>query len=119
MVRDLFPPAQAQRVYEPDHHLLWHRPGHCPHDWRRIHCSRQLAVHLWLPVHRHCRVYNWRLLPESLPPAKRQPFDLKNLMRGYWQLCTSLRFLLLAAASGVPFNGMFIYILSAPTFLGA
>ena len=28
------------------------------------------------------------------------------------------RFLLLALASGVPFNGMFLYVLSAPVFLG-
>ena len=38
-----------------------------------------------------------RLLPESLPPEKRQAFDVRNLMRGYWQLCSSPRFLLLAA----------------------
>ena len=29
-----------------------------------------------------------------------------------------LLFLLLALASGVPFNGMFLYVLSAPAFLG-
>jgi MFS transporter, DHA1 family, multidrug resistance protein len=39
-------------------------------------------------------------------------------MRGYWQLGSSPRFLLLALASGVPFNGMFLYVLSAPAFLG-
>ncbi|KAB2893849.1 MAG: multidrug effflux MFS transporter, partial [Burkholderiaceae bacterium] len=36
----------------------------------------------------------------------------------YWQLCSSPRFLLLALASGVPFNGMFLYVLAAPAFLG-
>ncbi len=39
-------------------------------------------------------------------------------MRGYWQLGSSPRFLLLALASGIPFNGMFLYVLSAPAFLG-
>ena len=39
-------------------------------------------------------------------------------MRGYWQLGSNPRFLLLALASGVPFNGMFLYVLSAPAFLG-
>jgi DHA1 family bicyclomycin/chloramphenicol resistance-like MFS transporter len=43
---------------------------------------------------------------------------VRNLMRGYWQLGSSPRFLLLALASGVPFNGMFLYVLSAPAFLG-
>lgn len=61
---------------------------------------------------------NARFLPESLPAEKRQPFHVKPLMRGYWVLCTDPRFLLLALASGVPFNGMFLYLLSAPSFLG-
>jgi DHA1 family bicyclomycin/chloramphenicol resistance-like MFS transporter len=39
-------------------------------------------------------------------------------MQGYWQLGLDPRFLLLALASGVPFNGMFLYVLSAPVFLG-
>jgi hypothetical protein len=34
------------------------------------------------------------------------------------QLGADPRFLALALASGVPFNGMFLYVLSAPTFLG-
>jgi MFS transporter, DHA1 family, multidrug resistance protein len=48
----------------------------------------------------------------------RQPFNVRNLMQGYWQLGASPRFLLLALASGVPFNGMFLYVLAAPAFLG-
>ena len=54
-------------------------------------------------------------------PARRRsasPSTCGNLMRGYWQLGASPRFLLLALASGVPFNGMFLYVLSAPVFLG-
>ena len=39
-------------------------------------------------------------------------------MRAYWQLGLDPRFLLLALASGIPFNGMFLYVLSAPVFLG-
>nr|MBP9953212.1 MFS transporter [Ottowia sp.] len=58
------------------------------------------------------------LLPETLHVQDRQPFQVRNLMRGYWQLLTDARFLLLALASGVPFNGLFLYVLSAPAFLG-
>jgi DHA1 family bicyclomycin/chloramphenicol resistance-like MFS transporter len=61
---------------------------------------------------------NFRLLPETLHVTQRQPFNVRNLMQGYWQLGSSPRFLLLAFASGVPFNGMFLYVLSAPAFLG-
>jgi DHA1 family bicyclomycin/chloramphenicol resistance-like MFS transporter len=43
---------------------------------------------------------------------------VRNLMQGYGQLTSNPRFLLLALASGVPFNGMFLYVLSAPAFLG-
>jgi DHA1 family bicyclomycin/chloramphenicol resistance-like MFS transporter len=39
-------------------------------------------------------------------------------MQGYWELCSNPRFLLLALASGIPFNGMFLYVLCAPEFLG-
>ena len=42
----------------------------------------------------------------------------RNLLRGYWELGSSPRFLMLALASGIPFNGMFLYVLSAPVFLG-
>src|SRR5256885_16726268 len=52
---------------------------------------------------------NWRFLPESLPQAQRQPFRFKPLMHGYKELCSDPRFVLLAFASGVPFNGMFLY----------
>jgi len=55
---------------------------------------------------------------ETLHTTHRQPFEVKGLMRGYLELGLNKRFLLLALASGVPFNGMFLYVLSAPAFLG-
>jgi len=63
-------------------------------------------------------VANWKLLPETLHEEHRQSFHVRHLMRGYRDLCSDPRFLLLALASGVPFNGMFLYVLSAPAFLG-
>jgi DHA1 family bicyclomycin/chloramphenicol resistance-like MFS transporter len=61
---------------------------------------------------------NYFYLPETLQRADRQQFHPKNLMAGYWQLGSDPRFVLLALASGIPFNGMFLYVLSAPVFLG-
>ena len=61
---------------------------------------------------------SWRLLPETLHHTQVQPFHPAHLLKGYWEMFTSPRFLALALASGVPFNGMFLYILSAPAFLG-
>ena len=69
-----------------------------------------VGVALWLA--------NYKLLPETLHVSQRQAFNVRNLMRGYWQLGSSPRFLLLALASGIPFNGMFLYVLAAPAFLG-
>jgi DHA1 family bicyclomycin/chloramphenicol resistance-like MFS transporter len=61
---------------------------------------------------------SWRLLPETLHRTQVQPFHVAHLLKGYWEMFSSPRFLALALASGVPFNGMFLYILSAPVFLG-
>jgi MFS transporter, DHA1 family, multidrug resistance protein len=60
---------------------------------------------------------NYKLLPETLSDADRQPFNLRNLFRGYREVSSSGKFWLLALASGIPFNGMFLYVLSAPAFL--
>ncbi len=61
---------------------------------------------------------NFHLLPETLHHTHRQPFNMRNLLRGYLQLGRDPRFLMLAIAVGVPINGAFIYIVSAPVFLG-
>jgi DHA1 family bicyclomycin/chloramphenicol resistance-like MFS transporter len=80
-------------------------------DWHSIFWFlAAIGVALWIA--------NWKLLPETLHATQRQPFNVRNLMRGYWQLGANPRFIALAFASGVPFNGMFLYVLSAPTFLG-
>ena len=61
---------------------------------------------------------NYRWLPETLHPSQRQSFHPANLLRGYLQLGRDPRFLLLAVAVGVPINGTFMYLMSAPVFLG-
>ena len=55
---------------------------------------------------------------QELHRDQKQPFNVRNLLHGYWALGGSPRFLMLALASGIPFNGMFLYVLSAPVFLG-
>ena len=63
-------------------------------------------------------VSNWRLLPETLHSNMVQPFNVGALMREYWRLCSSPKFMMLVLASGIPFNGMFLYVLATPVFLG-
>jgi DHA1 family bicyclomycin/chloramphenicol resistance-like MFS transporter len=40
------------------------------------------------------------------------------LMRGYWSLVSSARFVALVLVSVLPFNGFFLYVLSSPEWLG-
>jgi MFS transporter, DHA1 family, multidrug resistance protein len=120
VVRDMFPPADAQKVMSQITIYFGVAPAVAPiiGGWLLVNAGWHaifwfltgVGVVLWLG--------NWRLLPETLHVTHRQPFNVRNLMQGYWDLLTSPRFLLLALASGVPFNGMFLYVLSAPAFLG-
>jgi DHA1 family bicyclomycin/chloramphenicol resistance-like MFS transporter len=120
VIRDMFPPADAQRVMSQVTIYFGVAPAVAPiiGGWLFVHADwhsifwflAAIGVALWIA--------NWKLLPETLHATQRQPFNVRNLMRGYWQLGANPRFIALAFASGVPFNGMFLYVLSAPTFLG-
>ncbi len=120
VIRDMFPPADAQRVMSQVTIYFGVAPAVAPvvggflfvHvDWHAIFWFLTgVGVLLWAG--------NYKLLPETLHLSHRQPFEVRNLLRGYWQLGSNPRFLMLALASGIPFNGMFLYVLSAPVFLG-
>ena len=120
VVRDMFEPSQAQRVMSQITIFFGIAPAIAPliGGWLYVHLGwhsvfwflTAFGVALWWA--------NYKLLPETLHITQRQPLRVANLLQGYWQLGLDPRFLLLALASGVPFNGMFLYVLSAPAFLG-
>ncbi len=120
VIRDMYPPSQAQKVMSQVTIFFGVAPAIAPMigGWLLIHSNWHtifwflavIGVLLWVAI--------YRLLPETLHIDQRQSFEVKNLMAGYWKLGSDPRFILLALASGVPFNGMFLYILSAPVFLG-
>jgi DHA1 family bicyclomycin/chloramphenicol resistance-like MFS transporter len=120
VIRDMYPPAQAQRVMSQVTIFFGVAPAIAPiigawlyvgFGWRSVFGFLALVgLALW--------VANWRALPETLHPQQAQPFNVRNLFRGYAQLLGHRDFMLLALASGIPFNGMFLYVLSAPAFLG-
>lgn len=120
IIRDMFAPSQAQQVMSQVTLFFGVAPAIAPivGGWLLIHLNWHaifwflagVGVLLW------CANYRW--LPETLHAEQRQPFHVKHLLAGYWQLGTDPRFVLLALASGIPFNGMFLYVLSAPVFLG-
>ena len=120
IIRDLYPPAQAQKVMSQVTIYFGIAPAVAPivGGWLFVHLGWHSVFWFLTGIGAVLWAVNLRYLPESLAPAERQPFEVRHLMRGYWQLGSSARFLLLALASGVPFNGMFLYVLSAPAFLG-
>jgi DHA1 family bicyclomycin/chloramphenicol resistance-like MFS transporter len=120
IIRDMFPPADAQRVMSQVTIYFGVAPAVAPlfggwlfvgAGWHAIFWLLVLlSAALWLAV--------WRTLPETLHAQQRQPVHIAALLRGYMQMGANPRFLMLALASGIPFNGMFLYVLSAPTWLG-
>jgi len=120
LIRDLYKPADAQRMMSQVTLFFGIAPAVAPlfggvlFAWLGWHAIfwmlAVLGAALWAVTAR------W--LPETLPAAQRQPLNVGNLMRGYAQLLRNPRFMALVFASGVPFNGMFLYVLSAPVWLG-
>lgn len=120
VIRDMFPPDQAQKVMSQVTIYFGVAPAIAPiiGGWLFVHLGWHSIFWFLTGVGVLLFTANWKLLPETLHVTQRQPFNARNLLRGYWQLGASPRFLLLALASGVPFNGMFLYVLAAPAFLG-
>ena len=120
VIRDLFAPHDAQRVMSQVTIWFGIAPAVAPLiggwllvgiDWHAIFWFMAvLGVALLLLM--------WCWLPESLHPSQRQSLHPVHLLRGYWQMGASPRFLALALSSGVPFNGMFLYVLASPAWLG-
>ena len=120
VIRDMYPPTEAQKVMSMVTMFFGMAPMVAPLvggllfvyvGWRSVFWFlAAVGAALWIA--------NQRLLPETLHGAQRQALNVRNLMLGYRQLGSNRRFLALALAGGVPFNGMFLYVLSAPVFLG-
>ncbi len=120
VIRDMFPPEDAQRVMSQVTIYFGVAPAIAPimGGWLYVHLGWHSIFWFLTLIGVGLFIANWRLLPETLHVTQRQSFAVGHLMRGYWQLGSSPRFVALAFASGVPFNGMFLYVLSAPAFLG-
>jgi DHA1 family bicyclomycin/chloramphenicol resistance-like MFS transporter len=120
MIRDLFGPEDAQRLMSLVTLFFGLAPAIAPiiggflfvgFGWRSIFWFLA-AVGLLLVV------VSWRFLPETLPETGRQSFHPMALLKGYEEVGINVRFLLLSLAVGFNFNAFFLYIVSAPVFLG-
>jgi len=120
VIRDMFPPSDAQRVMSQVTIYFGVAPAVAPMvgGFLFVHAGWHSIFWLLTGVGVVLFVLNWKVLPETLHESDRQPFNAANLFRGYWRLASNPRFLMLALASGIPFNGMFLYVLSTPVFLG-
>ncbi len=120
MIRDLFPPHDAQRLMSMVTLFFGLAPAVAPViggwlvvglGWRAIFWFLAVVGALLVGL-------GWRALPETLAPAARQSFHPLALLKGYREVGIHLRFLVLSLAVGFNFNAFFLYILSAPVFLG-
>jgi DHA1 family bicyclomycin/chloramphenicol resistance-like MFS transporter len=120
IIRDMFPPADAQRVMSQVTIYFGIAPAVAPMFGGFLFAHADWHAIFWLLVVLGAALFlsMWRWLPETLDRPARQPFDAGNLLRGYTQMMRSPRFMALVLASGIPFNGMFLYVLAAPVFLG-
>jgi DHA1 family bicyclomycin/chloramphenicol resistance-like MFS transporter len=120
IIRDMFPPSEAQRVMSQVTIFFGVAPAIAPMvgGFLFVHADWHSIFWFLVLVGVALLVSNWRLLPETLHEKDRHRFHVGELMRGYRQLVINRRFVLLALASGIPFNGMFLYVLAAPVFVG-
>ena len=119
IVRDLYDGAAAQRLMAQITMMFALAPAIAPviggwlqtfFGWRSVFAFLVVSTAaLWLAC--------WKLLPETLPPEKRQSLRPSYLAATYWQVMSSPAFLFVCAALSLNFAGFFIYVLSAPVFL--
>lgn len=119
IVRDLFDGPPAQRLMARITMMFALAPAVAPviggwlqswFGWRSVFAFLALiTLVLWLAC--------WRLLPETLAPARRQSLHAGYLGRTYWKVLASPPFLFACGALSLNFAGFFIYVLSAPVFL--
>ena len=120
MIRDLFGAEDAQRLMSLVTLFFGLAPAIAPIiggwlfvalGWRSIFWFLAGVGVLLIAV-------GWRFLPETLPAKSRQSFHPIPLLKGYEEVAINVRFLLLSLAAGFNFNAFFLYIVSAPVFLG-
>ncbi|MEI7611501.1 MAG: multidrug effflux MFS transporter [Betaproteobacteria bacterium] len=119
IVRDLYDGPAAQRLMSHITMMFAIAPAIAPviggrlqfwFGWRSVFVFLVLMTFiLWLAC--------WRLLPETLPPERRQSMHAGYLGRTYWKVLTSPVFMLACGGLAFNFAGFFIYIMSAPVFL--
>ncbi len=120
MIRDLYGPEDAQRLMSLVTLFFGLAPAVAPiiGGWLFVGLGWRSIFWFLALVGVALVAAGWRFLPETLAPANRQPFHPVALLKGYEEVGINLRFLLLSLTVGCNFNAFFLYIVSAPAFLG-
>jgi MFS transporter, DHA1 family, multidrug resistance protein len=119
MIRDSFEGHEAQRLMSLVTMIFGLAPAIAPviGGWLQGWFGWQ-SVFLFLALYGLVLfVVCWARLPETHPPAAREPFAVAPLAKSYVRLGSDPLLLLLCFAVGLNFAGFFIYIVSAPAFV--
>jgi DHA1 family bicyclomycin/chloramphenicol resistance-like MFS transporter len=120
MIRDLFNTVEAQRLMSLVTLFFGLAPAIAPIiggwlfiglGWRSIFWFLAAVGFILVAV-------SFRALPETLADDARQSFHPRALWHGYQEVGIDRRFLLLSLTAGFNFNAFFLYIVSAPAYLG-
>lgn len=119
IVRDLFDGPEAIRLTSRIAMMFALAPAIAPviGGWLQAWFGWRLVFAFLVVITCMLWVACWRLLPETLPPERRQPLHAGYLGSSYGKVLTSPAFLLVCGALALNFAGFFIYVLSAPVFL--
>jgi DHA1 family bicyclomycin/chloramphenicol resistance-like MFS transporter len=119
IIRDLYSDAPAARLLSMVTMIFSIAPAIAPvlggwivtwFDWRAIFlalCAYTVLLG-WV-----C----WKHLPETVPPAQRQPFNPRFLAQSYGAIFSSFLFNMKAGVTALNFAGLFLYITASPVLL--
>lgn len=120
MVRDLFPPEEAQRMLSIVTIFFGVAPAIAPWIGGMVFVAWGWEAVFWFlaGLGLLLLVLQASLLPESLLATDRQSIAVAPMLKAYRRMASSPRFVLLCMSSALPFNGFFLYVLGAAQFLG-
>jgi len=119
IVQDRFSGAQAQKMMSNIMMVFGLAPAIAPvlGGWLHVHFGWR-STFIFLALFGVLLIaMTLRLLPESLPPEKRQAFHPATIASNYLKVLRHPQFLLLSLAVGMAFGGLSLYIGSAANFV--
>ncbi|WP_114204154.1 multidrug effflux MFS transporter [Janibacter anophelis] len=119
VVRDLFEGARAQRLMSTVAMIFGIGPAIAPiiGGWLLLAGPWPLVFWFLCCFGAIIAVAVLVLLPESHPPHRRTPFDVRSIVGGVVTVARMRRFQVLSAAAAFSFAGQFLYIGAAPIFV--